>query len=197
MVHNEFNFETNNSNGKSKYKRKKFYCPYSLKEALVWIHRYYTGPSHKNKGKIKYIPSNTELYKIEPKYTLVFIGDIMDLDDNDLIIGESVKNFVKESDFLIGNFEATITSEERIFMDQRHKSQIMDALESLFPPNKTYLSVANNHAGDFGQKSFFKSLSALKNRDFNIFGTKIKPYVDLNRHIRIIGGTSWINRKCD
>ncbi len=55
-----------------------------------------------------------------------------------LIIGESVKSFVKGSDFLIGNFEATLT-EKKVINGKRHTPQIMDALASLFALKKKIL----------------------------------------------------------
>ncbi len=183
--------------GKDLIKRKKIAIPYSLKETLSWFYRYNKGPSSKNKENIQYILSGCVLNKIKPKYSLIFIGDIMELKERDLIISNSVKQYIKSGDYLIGNFEGTITEEKRIFFDQRHKIQILDAIESLFTPNKIYLSVANNHGGDFGRKAFFDSVSQLEQRGFTIFGTKRHPFVDLNDQIRVIAGTMWTNRPCN
>ncbi|MHA1284921.1 MAG: CapA family protein [Promethearchaeota archaeon] len=178
------------------FKRKRFAMPYSLKEGIGWLYRYYRGPKIKNEGNIQYIPSDFILNEIKPLLALTFIGDIMELADRDLIIDESVKDFAKGSDYLIGNFEGTITNEKRIFMDQRHKPQIMDALESLFNPSKTYLNIANNHGCDFGEKIARNSIKMLENRGFNVFGIKDNPFIDINENIRIISGTQWSNRPC-
>ena len=121
----------------------------------------------------------------------------MDVNFNNLVIDKSVKDFVSGADFLIGNFEGTITSENKEIIDKRHKPQILDALITAFPPNKTYLSVANNHGGDFGPRSFLNSLNQLKERGFNVFGTRKSPFVDINNRIRILGGTQWSNHPCN
>ena len=52
MVNKGFSFGRNDLNKEKTFKRKRFYCPYSLREALGWIYRYYRGPSHKNIRKI-------------------------------------------------------------------------------------------------------------------------------------------------
>jgi hypothetical protein len=170
--------------------------PYSFRETMGWFKRLVFGPTKNNSFNIEYMPKSHMLNKITPKFTISFIGDIMDIKFRDLIIHENIKDFVKGSDFLIGNFEGTLTPEKR-FMNKRHKPQIMDALESLFQPNKTYLSVANNHSGDFGSKIFSHSVKQLERRGFNVFGSLEKPYCDLTDDLRVIGGTQWSNRPCN
>ena len=139
------------------------FSPYPLKECMTWLKRFIVGPAIKNEGNINYISKSYLLNNITPKYTISFIGDIMDMSSRDLIIDSSVKNFVRGSDFLIGNFEATLTS-EKAFAKKRHKPQIMDALETLFQSKKTYLSTANNHSGDYGQPWFSNSIDQLRTR---------------------------------
>ena len=170
--------------------------PYSLKESLGRIKRTIWGLNKNNEENVDYIPKNHIANEITQKYTLSFIGDIMDMKFKNLIIDDSVKKFVRGSDFLIGNFEGTLTSKKKV-MNKRHKPQIMDALETLFSPKKTYLSVANNHSGDFGLLSFSQSVNQLKERDFNVFGTGKKPFVDLAEDIRVTGSTRWSNRPCN
>jgi hypothetical protein len=171
--------------------------PYSLKETFGWVKRFFLGLSKKNEGNIQYLPKTYTLNKLNPKYTIAFIGDIMDLKFNDLIIHESVKNFIRGSDFLVGNFEGTLSSKKKVFMNKQHKAQILDAFATLFPPSKTFLSVANNHSGDFGKKRFFRSIRGLKKHGFKVFGTIKSPCVDLTEDVRIVAGTQWSNRPCN
>ncbi|MFW9971057.1 MAG: CapA family protein, partial [Candidatus Odinarchaeota archaeon] len=171
--------------------------PYSLKENIGWFKRYVCGPSMNNHGNVQYISKSSVLNKITPKYTISFIGDIMDLNLRNLRISESVKKFVKGSDFLIGNFEAILTSDKKLINGKRHKPQIMRALENLFNPRKTFLSTANNHSGDYGEKSFQDSVKYLEKKGFNIFGTKKTPFLDLTHNLRVIGSTKWSNCHCD
>lgn len=170
--------------------------PYSFKENFGWLVRTLTRPSDNNDCNVEYISKHSLLNNIRPQYTISFIGDIMDMNSRDLIISENVKKFVKGSDFLIGNFEATITK-EKVFNGKRHTPQIMDALKSLFSPEKTYFSTANNHAGDFGYDEFSNSVNLLIDKGFNVFGTEETPFLDIADDLRVIGGTQWSNRPCD
>ena len=178
-------------------KRSKYALPFSNRKIPFWCYRFVRGVSKKNRRNMTYLPQEYMLNKITSEKRIAFIGDIMELKERDLLIGKDVKEYLKGVDFLIGNFEATITKEKRIFMDQRHKEQIIDSLEDLFPPEKTFLSVANNHSGDYGATTFLKSCQKLLNRGYTIFGTKQNPYIDLPGEIRIIGGSMWSNRPCD
>ena len=171
--------------------------PYSMKESIGRIRRTIFGPKKTNTCRVDYIPKTYQLNKINHKCTISFVGDIMALDSKQLIIEHSVKQFVKGSDFLVGNFEGTITLEKKKLMDKRHKPVIMDSLENLFSPKKTFLSVANNHSGDFGLNKFSNSVEQLNDRGFNVFGTEKNPFMDLTDKIRVIGGTQWSNRPCN
>jgi len=174
-----------------------FGSPYPFKETLGWFKRLICGPSKHNSGNVQYLSKSTVLNDITPKYTISFIGDIMDVNLRDLTISDNVKKFIEGSDFLIGNFEATLTSEKKLINGKRHKPQIMSALTNLFNPKKTYLSTANNHSADFGEKVFSESVKQLKERGFNIFGTEETPFLDLTDDLRVIGGTQWSNHPSD
>jgi hypothetical protein len=178
-------------------KNSHFGSPYSLKENFGWFRRLLCGPSTNNSGNVQYLGKSSVLNKITPKYTISFIGDIMDVNLKDLIISDNVKQFIEGSDFLIGNFEATLTSNKKRINGKRHKPQILDALANLFNPKKTFLSTANNHSADFGEKSFRESVAKLKKRGFNEFGNEKTPFLDLADDLRVIGCTQWSNYPCD
>ncbi len=179
-------------------KPKYFASPYNFKETLGWFRRNFFGVTRKNKDIVTPIPKNFTLNEnVTPKYSIAFIGDIMDMNGMNLVIGQALKDFIHECDYLIGNFEATLTNAKGAYMAQRHRSQILDALADLFDPTRTFLSLANNHAGDFGRKIFTDSINEIKARGFSIFGITEQPYIDLQENIRIIAGTMWSNQKCD
>jgi hypothetical protein len=121
----------------------------------------------------------------------------MDLQDKILNFDQSIPQFFADCDFIVGNFEATITDLKRSGMDQKHTPQIMDSLEKLFPPKKTYLSVANNHAGDYGWEEFRHSCDRLIERGFHVFGLKDAPNINPVPEINLMTGTMWSNRTAD
>jgi hypothetical protein len=170
---------------------------YSRRETLGCLWRNVAGPSKSNPGGVQFLPKETMLNSIEKKAQLGLIGDIMDMHEKNLIITSEAKSFFKTCDALIGNFEATITDLPRKGFDQRNDEKILDSLSDLFPPEKTFLSVANNHAGDFGYRTCQDSISKLKTRGFHVFGLRDTPFVDITKDIRIFTGTQWSERVCE
>jgi hypothetical protein len=69
-------------------------------------------------------------------------------------------------------------------------------LAELFPPDRTFLSVANNHAGDFPQAIFRQSLDSLRKRGFHVFGLWQAPFADIAGCVRVVGASMWRNRPC-
>src|SRR5690606_22576577 len=105
---------------------------------------------------------------VMPRIKLGFIGDIMILEGMDLRIGEDIRRFFSDTDFLVGNFEGTIVTGHRkqVFMAQAHTEEILDHLSKLFPPERTVLSCANNHTGDYGWDGFCESYRRLQDYGF-------------------------------
>ncbi len=172
--------------------------PYNLWETFGYFKRNYLGPVSKNRALVEYAPTSFELNPgIKPSVRIGFIGDIMDMAGRDLCMGDAVKAFFRGCDFLVGNFEATITTAKGAIMAQRHKPQILDALADLFDPEKTFLGMANNHSGDFGYKIWSESKRQVEDRGFRVFGTTETPFIDFGDNIRVTGCTWWTNQPCD
>jgi hypothetical protein len=177
-----------------------FGIPYPFKESVGVIWRNLAGPRRSNPCRTEFIPQHwksSKSFDISNSITIGFIGDIMDMEGRQLTINPDVSTFFSDCDFLIGNFEATIVDKKSRGLQQRHIPQIQDALASLFPPKKTFLSVANNHAGDFPKQVFEESLEKLRNNGFRIFGLSDCPFVDINDSFRIVTGTWWANVQYD
>lgn len=200
----ESKFDTKGT--KSSKKIKRIATPYDKKETWRIILKNAFGVDTKrNKNIVEYIPKKLKLNDIiKPKLRLGVIGDIMDMNRYIWIPGDDLKAFFKDCDCLLGNFEATIVrSSDKVAKgviysaEQRHDDNILNSLSDLFVPHKTYLSVCNNHAGDFGEKLFLTSLNKLKDKGFHVFGTRNEPFVDLSNEIRIVGSTKWSNQNCD
>ena len=176
--------------------------PYNTRETAGWLIRNVVGLSRKNARFVEYIPNDYIFNKgLECRYKIVAIGDILPMNGRRLSIGKNLAEFVNDGDCLVGNFAGTITGAKRkrwpLALDQRHDPQIIDALSEFFPTKKTYLSVSNNHAGDFGKEEFLRSVKMLEARGFGVFGWNERPYALVNEDLRIITGTMWSNRACD
>ena len=175
------------------------YFPYSFWEELGYYLRNSFGPSFNNHGICEWSPKTFCLNsRIQPIIKTAFIGDIMDMAGKNLYISHNIKQFIQDCDYLIGNFEATITDKRKNYaLAQRHSTQIIEGLSQLFAPEKTFLNLANNHAGDYGYKIFSVSVSKLESKGFQTFGTTQRPFLDIGSNIRIIPGTTITNRACD
>jgi hypothetical protein len=174
--------------------RKKLSTPYTLTEKLSWIKNNLIGPSKKFKNLTSFIPQKSILNEITPKCRLGFLGDIMKMNNKDLQIDPAVKAFFQNVDFLVGNFEGTISKAKKVFMVQEHTEGILSSLETLFPPAKFVLSCANNHSGDFGWSEFNKSYQKLKDRGFRVIGQRDEPSIILNDSVNIVSCTDWSNQ---
>jgi len=129
--------------------------------------------------------------------TVGFVGDIMDMRGKRLQISPAVVEFFRDCDFVIGNFEATITrAGKRGLAAQVHDPAILDALTELSRPDRTFLSIANNHAGDFPPAIFRQSLDSLRKRGFRVFGLRQEPFADLTGRVRVVAASMWSNHPC-
>ena len=176
--------------------------PYNTRESVYWLKKYFTQPSKANARLTRCITNSYILnQQITPHYTLAFVGDIMPCGNAAIAFGKKLKTFLSGCDYLVGNFEGVLTESSKgsIFLvsDRRHDTRVISGLKNIFPPEKMYLSLANNHSGDFGKDAFLDTVDALKTHNFNVFGWNDTPYCDINDDIRIVSGTMWSNRKCD
>jgi hypothetical protein len=171
---------------------------YSLREELGWLWRNISGVRSANPCGISPLPQEAILNSIRPRINLGFVGDIMDMGHKALTISSDVHTFFQDCDYLIGNMEGTITnSRKHALDDQRHDPSILDALAGLFAPERTFLSVANNHAGDFPAAIFRQSVNHMRDRGFHVFGLRQEPFADVGGCVRVVAASMWSNRPCE
>ncbi len=171
--------------------------PYNARETLGWLWRNLVGPSRRNPAGVGFLPDDVVLNDIAPRFRAAFIGDIMGLRGRRLLVAAELADFVRDCDALIGNFEGTVTgAPRRAPFDQAHDDDILRALGDLFPPEKTWLSVANNHGGDFGPEAFVQSLATIRAAGFRVFGTADAPGVRVAPELFVSSATRWSNRPC-
>lgn len=180
-----------------KPRKKIISTPYNLRETFGWLVRNGFGPSKRNPGQVQFVAHHTEVNLIEKQFRVGFIGDIMDMHGKELDIAPNLKDFFQDCDFLIGNFEATLTDRPRHQFDQKHDPKIISALKNLFPANKTILSIANNHTGDFGFKICNDSREQLSREGFSTLGFNDTSRINIHPNLAITTGTMWSNRFCD
>jgi poly-gamma-glutamate capsule biosynthesis protein CapA/YwtB (metallophosphatase superfamily) len=171
---------------------------YSFKHGVIFLKNYVTGPSKKYQGSAKFMPNSSLLNKISPKVKLGFIGDIMQMTKYHLEIDPSIKEFFKDIDYLICNFEGVITTKYKrgAIGSQIMAESDLGALKELLPPEKILLSYANNHAGDFGWEEFQKSYKIVKDHGFMVIGRRDEPSILLDKKVNICGVTYLSDQRC-
>ena len=171
--------------------------PYGLVEGLGCIHRERRGPG-RGGTPVPYLPKDGLVNDgVDEELTLGFAGDILDTKGLPAEPADDVVGFFADCDALIGNFESIITDLPGHGTSVRHDRRIVDALKRVFPPGSTYLSIANNHAGDYPADVLFESVDLLESRGFNVFGWNERPFVDVGGEVRVVGATDWSNAACD
>lgn len=169
--------------------------PYSTWESAKWLWRNAFGPAAGPPLRQAVLPPEVNFAPITEGCTVTFFGDLMPLHGCVLQIAPALQRLLDSSDFLVANFEGTRTTRrKRFFWDQVHGPDFPARLAELFPAAHTFLSLANNHAGDFGQADFQHTADVLRAQGFQVFGTTEVPYAAPVPQVRIVTGTAWYNR---
>ncbi|MBD3228893.1 MAG: hypothetical protein GF329_11960 [Candidatus Lokiarchaeota archaeon] len=177
--------------------RKKISTPYNFKEKVCWLKNNIFGPLKKFNDLITFLPQKIQLNDIKPEIKLGFIGDVMKMGKRELEFSDELKNFFNDIDYLIMNFEGTISDGKKVFMAQKHDERIISFLKALFPPKNTILGCSNNHSGDFGWTEFNKSYNMLKEHGFIVMGRRDEPSIMLKHKINLVNLTRWSNQPCE
>jgi hypothetical protein len=168
--------------------------PYNGRESAGWLWRNLTGPKRADETGVRFLPSPTRLNEITPRLRIAFLGDVMDVRGRGLVFDPAIAEFLTDADFLVANFEGTLTAARKTMpFDQVHRPDTLAALAGLFPPEKTYWSIANNHAADFGEAACRASIARLRERGYHVFGTADEPSAAPCPEVRLIAWTRWSN----
>lgn len=123
-----------------------------------------------------------------------FVGDICPLFGRTLAFGDGLRELLASCDHLVGNFEGILTNGRRRAFRLLHEECILNRLQELAEPPCWTLSLANNHAGDFGESGFEDTVGTLERRSFNTFGTRARPTSEIYPGIVLSTWTLWMNR---
>lgn len=125
---------------------------------------------------------------------VVFLGDLMPMQGRSLMVDEALRQRIAAADYLVANFEGSLGTGPWACLQQRHDERILDTLAELLPPERIFLSVANNHAADFDYWQFEYSNRILREKGFQLFGSRDNPAVLIDGWINLVGATEWSNQ---
>lgn len=168
---------------------------YTLMEEAGWLYRNIVPLAGINRSAM-WLPGGRILNEISPSVSIAALGDCMDMRGRTLRFGNRLRQFISSNDFMLVNWEGTLTDKPRFGLRQRHDLSTAEALRSLCPASRIVLSVANNHAADYGFRDFEVSLRLLSESGCHVIGTKVRPSVDLSPSVRIIAASVWTNKPC-
>src|SRR5438876_735710 len=172
--------------------------PYPWREAAWWVAKTLFGPSRAHAGLATRLDQNVCTEAITTRMTVGFLGDIMPLGARQFVVDDSVTAFFAGVNLLVGNLEGTVIDGRAPsrFMGQAHTRATIDLLADLFRPERTLLTCANNHAGEYGWAPAAESQRILEARGFGVVGRADEPAALVDGRVLIAVGTDWTNRRC-
>ena len=132
-----------------------------------------------------------------PDRTIGFVGDICPLFGREARFGAGVQELLADCDVVVGNFEGIFTDRSWKPFLMKHAPDIFPALAQLRPLDRWVVSVANNHATDFGPDAFGRTLRRLEQHDIRWVGTTDRPRLRIEDGITVTAWTRWLNRRGD
>ncbi len=164
--------------------------PYPVREFVPMVWRRFTGPPPRPNS----IDRNLRFRNADVDFTMGFVGDICPLFGREARFGEGVQEFLSDCDVVTGNFEGIFSDRAWKPFLMKHSSDIFPALAQLHPLDQWVVSVANNHATDYGPKDFARTLRRLDQHNLRWFGTTDRPRLRLTDDVTLTAWTRWLNR---
>jgi hypothetical protein len=123
-----------------------------------------------------------------------FVGDICPLFGREARFGEGVREFLADCDVVVGNFEGIFSDRAWWPFLMKHDPDIFPALATLRPLDRWVVSIANNHATDYGPDDLRRTLRMLEDRGLRWVGTTDRPRLEIEDGITVTAWTWWLNR---
>lgn len=159
--------------------------PYPLGEFISMARRRFSEPPPFLQNAEKKLVFNDQKFN---EATIGFVGDICPLRERDAVFESEIFQFFENCDLMVGNFEGVITDEPQRPFLLKHTPAIFDVLELFKPLTDWTLTIANNHAMDYGDEALDRTIKEFDSRGINWLGTAYKPSTTL---IEGVTGTSW------
>ncbi|MBX2819227.1 MAG: CapA family protein [Rhodothermaceae bacterium] len=156
------------------------------------------GPSKKYENLTTSLPYLSCLNPIEPQLRIGFIGDLMRIGNTDMQLGDDVRAFFEDVDYIVGNLEGVLVDPDHptrpFSTGERLSESMLGLLKQFNDPSRIILSCANNHAGDYGQHHFDHTCKMLQDEGFLCIGSSDQPAIELENGINLVACTQWSNQ---
>lgn len=169
------------------------FSPYEAGEFLSMVARRFSAPPPRSASLDREVSIGDE----EPDRWIGFVGDICPLFGRTARFGSGVHEFLSPCDVVVGNFEGVFSDRLwRPFL-MKHSSEIFGALSKIKPLKDWVVSVANNHATDFGTEALERTVGVLDRQGIRWLGTTERPRLSLTEDVTCTAWTWWLNRPDD
>lgn len=174
---------------------KRFPVPYGASDFVRVVWHNLAPPSRRHRLQTPFAPRRFRLSRSRGAVTRVaFLGDLMPMLGCSLEIDGPLRERLANADYLVANFEGSLGHGPWACLQQKHTEALLDTLATLMPAERIYLSVANNHAADFGYRQFEYTNQVLRDKGFQVFGSREHPAVVIDGWINLVGATQWTNQ---
>lgn len=169
------------------------YSPYELGEFVSMVGRRFSSPPPRPNS----IDRDLIFRDTPPDRWLGLVGDICPLFGREGQFGPGVKLFLGGCDLLIGNFEGIFTDRAwRPFL-MKHAPDIFGVMSQIKPLGHWVVSLANNHATDYGSDDLTRTIRILNRRGIRWVGTSDQPRLQITEDVTLTAWTWWLNRPGD
>lgn len=139
---------------------------------------------------------------VTPALRLVFLGDLMPVGRRRLVVGDELGTVLADADHLVANFEGVLWPgpgrPPKVFAAQRHHDlRVAEALAEHVSAERIVLSLANNHAADFGREALRVTTQRLEDGGFDVIGTMERPRTLVGGRVNVAAATRWTNQPTD
>jgi hypothetical protein len=158
---------------------------YDWPTELVVLWNKVMGPTRTRRRVTSFIPERHRFSEIEPRVQIAFLGDVLPGCGRAYRVESGVRLFLKDANYLVLNLEGPICDRKGVLNAVRHDHGILDFLADLFPPQRTVILCANNHAADCGRQGLEAGFRKLEERGFRIAGSRAEPSIRLPEGIQL------------
>ena len=167
------------------------HSPYPPREFFAMARRRFSPPPQRKAG------SPTQHLVLEPadvpQRWIGFVGDVSPLPGREARYDAAVHDFFADCALVVGNFEGVLTEQRWFPWLHKHTPHIFDSLYRLKPPAQWVLSLANNHATDFGEADLYATADRFEREGLRWLGTQARPRLPLRDGPTLTAWTWWTN----
>ncbi len=169
------------------------FSPYHVGEFVSMVGRRFSSPPPRPAS----LDRDLRIRNVSSEWTMGFVGDICPLFGREAQFGAGVRAFLTDCDVIVGNFEGVFS--DRLWKPflMKHEPVIFDVLAQIAPLERWVVSVANNHATDFGADALARTVRRLDRKGIRWVGTTERPRLRLADDVTLTAWTWWLNRPGD